>query len=88
MRTRSTIRTINKRRQKNNQKERSKVTTVFKQVIQTVQIAPRCVQYRKLAHNRSPFSSDVAVIERPGLGASFTEPVISNLLTSDLMFLP
>ena len=30
MRTTSTIRTINKQRQKNNQKERSKVTTMFK----------------------------------------------------------
>ena len=36
----------------------------------------------RLANNCSPFSSDVAVIGHPDLGASFTKPVISNLLTS------
>ena len=40
------------------------------------------------ANNCSPFSLDVAVIGHPDLYASFTEPVILNLLTSDLMFLP
>ena len=47
MRTASKIRTIDQQKQKNNEKERSKITTMFKQVIQTVQIVSRCVQYRK-----------------------------------------
>jgi len=42
MRTTSTIRTINKQKVI----KRSKVTTMFKQVIQTVQIVPCCVRCR------------------------------------------
>ena len=42
----------------------------------------------RLADNCSPFSLDVDVIDLPGLGASFTEPIFSNLLMSDLMVLP